>query len=94
MKFWKPPTGYEYWTDEFKTSVTRIWIRNVSREFIYGDEKHPSSVWGFYNKKKDEFLSPINWKKPGKKIELNDTSPYTAMRKNYNPLEALLYGNS
>ncbi len=88
MKFWKPPTGYEYWTDEYNKSVTRIWIRNVSREFIYGDDKHPSSVWGFYNKKKKEFQSPVNWKKPGKTVKLNDTTPYSAMTLNLNPLEA------
>ena len=57
-----PPEGFEYWTDQFNTKFTRIWIKNVTREFIYSDKPHPSSVWGFFNEKTGKYHSPINSK--------------------------------
>ena len=81
------PKGYEYWTDDYSKTIKRIWIRNISREFIYGDEKHPSSVWGFYCTKKKEYISPVNSKKPGKVVKVQNTTPYTAMPLNLTPLE-------
>ena len=83
----KPPKGYEYWTDEFNTNFTRIWIRNKTRHFLYCGG-HPSSVWGFYNKKSGEYYSPINHKKVGKVVNIALTSPYSAMTLNLNPLMA------
>ena len=83
----KAPKGYEYWTDDYSKTIKRIWIRNISREFIYGDEKHPSSVWGFYCTKKKEYISPVNSKKPGKVVKVQNTTPYTAMPLNLTPLE-------
>ena len=83
----KAPKGYEYWTDDYSKTIKRIWIRNISREFIYGDEKHPSSVWGFFCRKKGVFLSPVNSKKPGKVVKVQNTTPYTAMPLNLTPLE-------
>jgi len=83
----KPPIGYEYWTDDYSKTIKRIWIRNISREFIYGDEKHPSSVWGFYCTKKKEYISPVNSKKPGKVVKVDSTSPYSAMPLKLTPLE-------
>ena len=88
MKFpHKPPEGYEYWQEEFNTKLTRIWIKNVSMEFNYGDDPHPSSVWGFYDNKKECFIAPINHKKPGKVVNINDTTPYSAMQLKLTPLE-------
>ena len=88
MKFpHKPPEGYEYWQEKFNTKLTRIWIKNVSMEFIYGNEPHPSSVWGFYDNKKGCFIAPINHKKPGKVVNINDTTPYSAMQLKLTPLE-------
>ena len=83
----KAPKGYEYWTDDYSKTIKRIWIRNISREFIYGDEKHPSSVWGFFCTKKKEYISPVNSKKPGKVVKVQNTTPYTAMPLNLTPLE-------
>ena len=83
----KAPTGYEYWTDDYSKTIKRIWIRNISREFIYGDEKHPSSVWGFYCTRKKEYISPVNSKKPGKVVKVQNTSPYSAMPLKLTPLE-------
>ena len=83
----KAPKGYEYWTDDYSKTIKRIWIRNISREFIYGDDKHPSSVWGFFCRRKGVFLAPVNSKKPGKVVNPNNTTPYTAMQLKLTPLE-------
>ena len=48
----KPPTGYEYWTDDFKKTIKRIWIRNLG-DFVYTGGEHPSSVWGFYDRERN-----------------------------------------
>ena len=84
----QPPQGFEYWTDDYSKTIKRIWIRNKTREFIYGDEKHPSSVWGFYCTRKKEYLAPINYKKPGKVVKLHNTTPYTAMSLNLTPIQS------
>ena len=39
--------------------------------------RHPSSVWGFYDRKKC-YIAPINHKKPGKEVRIEDTTPYTS----------------
>ncbi len=80
------PKGFEYWIDDHNKTIKRIWIRNLSN-FSYTSE-NPSSIWGFYNTKKEEFIAPINSKKPGKVVNIKDTTPYSAMKKNINPLMA------
>jgi hypothetical protein len=82
----EPPPGFEYWIDDHNKTIKRIWIRNLS-QFSYRTE-NPSSIWGFYHIKKKEFIAPINFKKPGKVVNIRDTSPYSAMKKNINPLMA------
>ena len=86
------PRGYEYWTDDFKKTIKRIWIRNLA-SFVYRDGDSPSSVWGFYDSRKKQYLSPINSKKPGKVVNIRDTSPYSAMVLNLNPLERAFLWN-
>ena len=81
------PKGYEYWTDEYSKTVIRIWIRNLDTQFTYTD-KRPSSVWGFFDQKKKEFRAPVNSQKPGKVVKPEDTTPYSAMQLNLNPLMA------
>ena len=80
------PPGYEYWSESYSKTIDRIWIRNLG-EFAYTEDK-PSTVWGFYNKRTGEYIAPINWKKPGKVVKVEDTSPYSAMPLNLTPLEA------
>ncbi len=85
---WTPPNGYEYWTDEFNSKFTRIWIKNCSMSFNYGDCEHPSAIWGFFNNKTGKYHSPINHKKPGEVVDVTDTSPFSAMILKLNPLMA------
>ena len=83
------PEGFEYWIDDHNKTIKRIWIRNLS-QFSYTTE-NPSSIWGFYNTKKEEFCSSENYrdsKKPGKVVNIKDTTPYSAMKRNINPLMA------
>lgn len=90
MKFHhQAPDGFEYWQDQFSETMSRIWIRNL-RPFSYTNEQ-PSSVWGFWDKKRKVFLSPINYKKPGKVVDIEKTTPYSAMQLNLNPLEYALF---
>ena len=90
MKFHhQAPDGFEYWQDQFSETMTRIWIRNL-RPFSYTN-KQPSSIWGFWDKKRKVFLSPINYKKPGKVVDIEKTTAYSAMQLNLNPLEYALF---
>ena len=87
--------GYEYVMDDFNSTTKRIWLINNTREFIYKEDgSQPRTVWGFFKPRTKKYYAPINSKKIGKEVRIEDTSPYTAMQKNYNPLESVLYGNS
>ena len=57
----------------------------TSGDFVYTGGEHPSSVWGFYDSRKQTYIAPINHKKPGKPVRIEDTTPYTAQL-NLNPL--------
>ena len=83
-----PPKGYSYVVDEFKRNVVRICIVNHAT-FSYTDTP-PKSVWGFYNTKKRSYYAPINYKKCGKEVDINNTTSYSAMQLNLNPLERAL----
>ena len=85
-----PPEGYDYWFDEHNKSITKIWIRN-KRPFLYNNNEPVSSVWGFVKKSKNgthTYYAPINAKKPGKPVNIEDTSPFSAMQINYKGLES------
>ena len=50
------------------------------------------SIWGFFNTKTEEYLSPINSTKQGNPVDIHRTTPYSAMVPDLNPLEIVLYG--
>ena len=81
------PKGYTYEFEEFKRNVIAIWIRN-STTFDYNLGKSVRCIWGFYDSKKRTYLSPINAKTPGKCVDIENTTPYTAMPLKHNPLTA------
>ena len=84
-----PPEGYSYSFESFNARYDVIWIVNHG-EFSYRDTP-PKSVWGFYSSKKGKYYAPINSKKVGKEVSIRDITPYSSMRKNLNPLEAVLF---
>ncbi len=85
------PTGYSYSVSKFKPNVLSIWL-NHHKEYIYTSEP-VKSIWGFvkFTKKGHKYYSPINSKKVGKEIDIDETRPFTSMRLNLNPLEAAFF---
>jgi len=82
----EPPENYSYQVEKFRQNVVSVWCCNHS-EFSYNSGAVAKSIWGFYNTKQRTYYAPINSKKVGKKVNFSDTSPYTAMQKNYRGLE-------
>lgn len=72
------PKGYSYEQVSFKSQVVAIWIIH-HHKFSYSGNRTVRSIWGFYNQKTKQYHSPINSKTPGKVIEIEKTTPYTAM---------------
>jgi len=83
--FHEPPTNYTYETVQFKRNVIAVWIL-CHRRFDYNGGSITRSIWGFYNTKTKCYHAPINSSKQGDKVELKDTTPYSAMQLNLNPL--------
>ena len=80
------PQGYRYEVIQSKTNVISIWTV-FERGFTYNDHNESHCIWGFYNTKKQQYHAPINAKKIGEVVDVKNTSPYTAMQLNLNPLE-------
>lgn len=74
-----PPDGYCYRVREFKSGYLSIWIGNYF-PFSYTQDSPVYSIWGFYNVKKKKYFSPINSKSIGNQVDIDATSPYTAMQ--------------
>lgn len=75
----KPPDGYVYEFEEnFKRSITAIWIVNCNH-FNYCGKSHVGSIWGFFNTKTKTYYSPINSKTIGSAVDINNTTPYSAL---------------
>jgi len=83
------PKGYSYEIQQFKRYVYAIWIVNHG-EFSYTDTP-PKSIWGFYSSKKKEYYAPIDAKKVGAIVQIEDTTPYSAMQLKLTPLEQCMY---
>lgn len=73
-----PPQGYSYEFDTPKRGVVRIWCVN-HREFSYTSEQ-VRSVWGFYKPKTKQYHAPINSKRVGSVVDIDKTTPYSAMQ--------------
>ena len=81
----QPPQGYSYEVTLFKRNLLAIWICNHGK-FSYTD-KTPKSIWGFYDRKKGCYHAPVNATKHGNQVDISDTTPYSSMQLNLNPLE-------
>ena len=86
----EPPKGYKYRTLQFKRNVISIWTVH-QRGFTYNGNSESACIWGFYNTKEQQYYAPINSTKQGSQVDLNNTTPYTSMPLNLNPLEHVLY---
>ena len=83
------PEGYSYETKQFKSNVVSIWLHH-HYEYVYSSEL-VSTIWGFYNTKTKCYYAPIHSTKQGNKVEVSQTTPYSAMPRTLNPLETVLY---
>jgi len=82
----KPPKGMYYEQTEFKRNVTAIWV-HYKRRFDYNNGDSVRCIWGFYNSKTKSYHAPINSSTVGSVVDINRTTPYSAMQLNLNPLE-------
>jgi len=85
-----PPKGYEYRTLQFKRHVLSIWTVH-QHGFNYNSHDESVCIWGFYNTKTDTYYAPINSVKQGDQVDIESTTPYSAMLLNLNPLEKCMY---
>jgi hypothetical protein len=81
----KAPKNYEYQIEPFKNNVVAIWIHHL-RHFDYNHGEQVRCIWGFHNSKTKKYFSPINSKTIGKCVNINETTPYSAMILKENPL--------
>lgn len=82
----KAPKGYSYEQIPFKRNVIAVWILHHHR-FDYNLGSPVRCIWGFYNTKTKCYHAPINSSKCGDKVDIRDTTPYSAMKIKRTPLE-------
>ena len=75
-----------YESVQFKRNVIAIWI-HYKRRFDYNNGDAVRCIWGFYDTKTKSYHAPINSSKIGDKVDVKNTTPYTSMQLNLNPLE-------
>lgn len=76
----------------FKNNVIAIFLVYRPGYLFNGNDPH-RTIWGFYNTKKRQYHAPKNVKTIGDVVDINDTTPFTAMQLNLdhlNPLELAL----
>ena len=83
----KPPKGMHYEQTEFKRNVVAIWI-HYQRRFDYNLGDPVRCIWGFYDSKKKQYFAPANSRTIGKVVDIENTTPYSAMQPKQTPLEA------
>ena len=82
------PAGFRYRTTQFRANVIGIWCDHLNSYCFNGGDQ-VSTIWGFYNTKKRQYFAPINSRKIGDVVDINSTTPYTAMQLNLKGLECL-----
>jgi len=83
----RAPEGMYYEIVSFKVNVVAIWI-HYRRRFDYNNGRHIACIWGFYHTKKKCYYAPINSSKCGDQVDIERTTPYSAMIPKQTPLEA------
>jgi len=83
----RAPEGMHYEILPFRINVVSIWIY-YDRQFDYNHGKPVGCIWGFYHTKKKCYYAPINSSKCGDQVDIERTTPYSAMIPKQTPLEA------
>lgn len=86
-----PPEGYHYEVTEHKRNVMAVWLCG-GPTYLYKGGETARTIHSFYNTKKGTWHAPVDTKKVGDEVQLNQIRPWTAMQLNLNPLEQLLFG--
>ena len=81
------PKGYSYEYEQFNARAIRIMLR-CHRKFDYNLGASTATVWGFYSPKKRVYYAPVNAKTIGKEVNIENTTPYSAMPIKRTALEA------
>ena len=81
----EPPEGYEYRVLPFKRGVIAVWTVYLNG-FLFNNFNPHYCIWGFYKPKTQQYFAPKNSKQLGDQVDVNDTTPYSAMQLNLNPL--------
>ena len=81
----QPPEGYSYEVEHFRTNMVAIWLRH-HYDYVYSDSS-VRTIWGFWNSKKRQYIAPVNAKKPGQVVSIDDTRAYTSMPLKLNGLQ-------
>ena len=81
------PDGFSYNVKQFKKNVVSIWCRHHN-QYNYNGGDPVATIWGFYDTKKQCFFAPITSTKQGAEVDIDKTTPYTAMQLNFKGLEA------
>jgi len=87
----QPPDGYRYEAVRKNSTTIAIWTV-CNPGFVYNDGNDVRCIWGFHRKGK--YYAPINSNKVGEEVDIKNTSPYSAMRLNLNPLMQCLMSPS
>lgn len=83
----KAPKGYSYEFAEFKKNTVAIWLHH-SAVYDYNLGKPVRTIWGFFNSKTKKYHLPTNSSTIGSVVNINDTTPYSAMIPKQTPLES------
>ena len=86
----EPPAGYRYEVIRKNSNVVAIWTV-CNPGFVYNDGNDVRCIWGFYNAKNNNTMPQSIPPKVGEPVDINDTTPYSAMQLNLNGLEQLLF---
>jgi hypothetical protein len=73
-----PPDNYSYEVEDYNTRVVRIVLHHHCK-YDYNLGKPVKTVWGFYSPKKQLYYAPINPTRVGDVVNIQKTTPYTAM---------------
>lgn len=82
----KAPKNYSYEFENWSAGTIRIML-HCHRKFDYNLGASTATVWGFFKSKKRVYYAPVNAKTIGKEVNIENTTPYSAMPIKQTPLE-------
>lgn len=85
----RAPKGYKYEVLPHKLGIIAVWTVHLTG-FVFNDHSPHYCIWGFYDTKRKCYYAPINSTKQGDKVDLKDTTPYSAMPIKLSPLEMFM----